>query len=135
MEYQKLYLENFYPERIFCVSILTCSTAGWLNAFIFSKRAKRMVSKTKKVKKEPEYRTLEERKEEVKNILKQLSRFELTPAYEPVKNLYKLFKEYIDEDKRIVVNIPFPMINRRIKGILARNKREDVSIALLNEKF
>ena len=59
-------------------------------------------SKTKKVKKEPEY---------------------------------KLFKEYIDEDKRIVVNIPFPMINRRIKGILARNKREDVSIALLNEKF
>tara|TARA_B100000470_G_scaffold166785_1_gene131285 strand:- start:341 stop:637 length:297 start_codon:yes stop_codon:yes gene_type:complete len=92
-------------------------------------------SKTKKVKKEPEYRTLEERKEEVKNILKQLSRFELTPAYEPVKNLYKLFKEYIDEDKRIVVNIPFPMINRRIKGILARNKREDVSIALLNEKF
>jgi len=92
-------------------------------------------SKIKREKKEPEYRTLEERKEEVKQILKQLTEFELTPAYEPVKKLYKLFKEYIDEDKRIVVNIPFPMIKRRIKGVLAINKREDVKIALLNEKF
>ena len=95
----------------------------------------RKKSKEKKVKKAPEYRSLTERKEEVKNILQQLSKFELTPAYDPVKQLYKLFKEYIDEDKRIVVNIPFPMINRRIKGILARNKREDVTISLLNEKF
>ena len=95
----------------------------------------RKKSKEKKVKKVPEYRSLTERKEEVKNILQQLSKFELTPAYDPVKQLYKLFKEYIDEDKRIVVNIPFPMINRRIKGILARNKREDVTISLLNENF
>jgi len=92
-------------------------------------------SKEKRIKKVPEYRSLTERKEEVKNILQQLSKFELTPAYEPVKKLYKLFKEYIDEDKRIIVNIPFPMINRRIKGILARNKREDVTISLLNEEF
>ena len=96
---------------------------------------KKKKSKEKKVKKAPEYRSLEERKGEVKNILKQLSEFELTPVYEPVKKLYKLFKEYIDEDKRIIVNIPFPMIKRRIKGVLAINKREDVTIALLNEKF
>ena len=38
-------------------------------------------------------------------------------TYEPVKLLYKKFKEYITEGQRIVVNIPFPEINRRIKGI------------------
>ena len=56
-------------------------------------------------------------------------------TYAPVKLLYKKFKEYITEGQRIVVNIPFPEINRRIKGILAISKNEDVTIALLNEKF
>ena len=28
MVFQKLYLEKYYAERIFCVSILTWSTAG-----------------------------------------------------------------------------------------------------------
>ena len=56
------------------------------------------VTEEKRIKKVPEYRSLTERKEEVKNILQQLSKFELTPAYEPVKKLYKLFKEYIKED-------------------------------------
>ena len=45
------------------------------------------------------------------------------------------FKEYITEGQRLVVNIPFPEINRRFKGILAISKNEDVTIALLNEKF
>ena len=92
-------------------------------------------TKKKKVKKEIVYRTKEQRQEEVKNVLTQLSEFELTPAYEPVKKLYDFFRTYIDTGDRIVVNIPFPMINRRIKGVLAINKREDVTIALLNEKF
>ena len=98
-------------------------------------KKKKKEKKEKKIKKKPEYRSLEERKEEVKNIMLQLSEFELTPTYEPVKKLYMLFKEYINEDKRIIVNIPFPMINRRIKGLLAINKSEDVTIALINEKF
>ena len=45
------------------------------------------------------------------------------------------FKEYISEGERLIVNIPFPEINRRIKGVLAINKKEDVTIALINEKF
>lgn len=92
-------------------------------------------SKIKREKKQQEYRSLDERKEEVKIIIKQLSEFDLNISYEPVKKLYLLFTEYIQEDKRIIVNIPFPMINRRIKGILARNKREEVTIGLINEKF
>ena len=91
--------------------------------------------KVKKEKKEPEYRTKEERQSEVKHILEQLSEFHLNPTYDPVKKLYLKFKEYISEGNRLIVNIPFPEINRRIKGVLAINKREDVTIALLNEKF
>ena len=91
--------------------------------------------KVKKEKKEPEYRTKEERQSEVKNILEQLSEFQLNLTYDPVKKLYLKFKEYISKGERLIVNIPFPEINRRIKGVLAINKREDVTIALLNEKF
>ena len=46
-------------------------------------------TKKKKVKKEIVYRTKEERKEEVKNILKQLSDFDLNIKYEPIKKLYQ----------------------------------------------
>ena len=91
--------------------------------------------KEKKEKKAPEYRTKQERQHEVKHILEQLSDFQLNPTYEPVKKLYLKFKEYINEGNRLIVNIPFPEINRRIKGVLAINKREDVTIALMNEKF
>ena len=92
-------------------------------------------NKTKREKKEKQYRTKEERQNEVKHILEQLSEFQLNPSYEPVKKLYLKFKEYINEGQRITVNIPFPEINRRIKGVLAINKREDVTIGLMNEKF
>ena len=61
--------------------------------------------------------------------------YQLNPTYEPVKKLYLKFKEYISEGERLLVNIPFPEINRRIKGVLAINKRKDVNIALMNEKF
>ena len=58
--------------------------------------------KVKKEKKEPEYRTKEERQSEVKHILEQLSEFHLNPTYDPVKKLYLKFKEYIlnQDDKK-----------------------------------
>jgi len=92
-------------------------------------------NKPKKEKREIVYRTKDERREEVRTILKQLSKFELTPRYEPVKELYKQFKRYIDTGDRIEINIPFPMINRRIKGLLAASVNENVWIKLQNEKF
>lgn len=91
--------------------------------------------KQEKRKKKPVYRNKKERQEEVKNIIIQLSDFNLNPKYEPIRKLYMLFKEYINEDRRIKINIPFPEINRRIKGLLAINKSEEVTIALINEKF
>jgi hypothetical protein len=89
----------------------------------------------KKEKKAPEYRDKKERQEEVSTILKQLSTYNLNPTYEPIKKLYRDFKDYISEGVRVIVNIPFPEVNRRIKGVLAINKREEVTIALMKEKF
>ena len=91
--------------------------------------------KPKRQKKEIVYRTKEERQNKVKEILSQLSNFDLNIKYEPIKKLYEKFKEYIQEGNRIEVNIPFPEINRRIKGVLAISVREEVWINLKNEKF
>ena len=91
--------------------------------------------KKKKEKKEPQYRTREQRQEEVKNVMQQLNDFNLNMTYKPIQKLMLLFKEYINEDKDIKVSIPFPEINRRIKGKLATNVKEEVTIALINEKF
>lgn len=95
----------------------------------------RKKKKQKKQKKEMKYRTKEERQEEVKNIIKQLNEFDLNIKYDPVKKLFSCFKEYIEHDKDIKVNIPFPEINRRIKGKLAISVNEEVNIGLFNEKF
>jgi len=90
---------------------------------------------TKRLKKEIVYRTKEERKGEVKEILNKLCDFDLNISYEPIKKLYQKFKEYIQEGNRIEINIPFPEINRRIKGLLAISIRENVWLNLKNEKF
>jgi hypothetical protein len=90
---------------------------------------------TKKEKREIIYRTKEERQNEIKEILVKLSEFNLNIKYEPIQKLYTLFKEYIEEGKRIEVNIPFKEIKRRIKGLLAISTREETWINLQNENF
>ena len=90
-------------------------------------------NKEKRTKNDVNYRTKDERQSEVMNIIKQISEFELTTEYDPIKQLYVLFREYINEDKRIEVNIPFPMVNRRIRGILATSINEKVWIKLESE--
>jgi hypothetical protein len=86
---------------------------------------------TKKV----EYKTKEQRKEDVRNIIKELNNFELTLRYEPVKKLYAHFKDFIENGNIVKVNIPFPMINRRIKGNLMPNVKADSAITLIKERF
>lgn len=86
---------------------------------------------TKKV----EYKTKEQRKEDVRNIIKELNKFELTLRYEPVKKLYAHFKDFIENGNVVKVNIPFPMINRRIKGNLMPNMKADSVITLVKERF
>lgn len=81
------------------------------------------------------FRTIKQRRNEIKNIILELNKFQLNTSYEPIKKLYILFKLYIENGERIKVNIPFPMINKRIKGILATSIKEEVWLRLENEKF
>ena len=91
--------------------------------------------KKEKKKKKVEYKTIEERKEQVKNILIEFTKFELGYKYEPVQLLYLLFKKYIDEGVAVKINIPFPMLQRRIVGELKIGKNENSVICLKKEKL
>jgi len=83
-------------------------------------------------KTQPMYRSKKERQEEVKNIILQLSKANLNTSFEPIKKLYVLFKKYINESKKIYVNIPFPEIKRIISGVLPIEKSEKVAMGLIN---
>ena len=91
-------------------------------------------TKKKKEKSQPEYRTKEERIEEIKPILSKLSELQLNPSYNEIRDLYEHIKLYIANGDRIEINIPFPAINKKIVGVLAINKREHVWVMLQNEK-
>ena len=65
---------------------------------------------TKKI----QYKTKEQRKEDVRNIIKELNKFELTLRYEPVKKLYAHFKDFIENGNIVKENIHLPMIKWRI---------------------
>lgn len=92
-------------------------------------------NKKNKVKKEykvSEYKTKEERQEQVKTIINEISKLELSNQYEPVKKLYACFKKYIDEGNNVKINIPFPMIQRTIVGELKIGKKEECVVCLQN---
>lgn len=95
------------------------------------------MTKVKQPKEEQqvENRSKQERQQEVREILTQLKTFELNMTYEPIKKLMSLLKTYINNGERIKVSIPFPEINRTIRGILAINKKEAVYIKLHYEKY
>ena len=81
------------------------------------------------------YKNIEERKLEVNDIITNLTSLQLTIQYEEIKELFKLMQIFIKEGNKIKVNIPFKMIERRIKGELLPGKREKSWIKLENEKF
>tara|TARA_B100000902_G_scaffold251538_1_gene238006 strand:+ start:258 stop:581 length:324 start_codon:yes stop_codon:yes gene_type:complete len=92
-------------------------------------------NKKNKVKKEykiSEYKTKEERQEQVKTIINEISKLELSNQYEPVKELYACFKIYIEQGNRVKINIPFPIIDRIIVGELKIGKKEECVICLQN---
>ena len=84
-------------------------------------------------KKNPVLRTKEERKNEVRIIINKLTELELTISYEPIKELFEILQKYINQGGKISISIPFPMIERRIKGLLTDTVNEKCWVALLHE--
>lgn len=94
------------------------------------KRGKK--SKTKKEYKLSEYKTKEERQEQVKTIIKEITNLGLSIQYEPVKELYTLLQKYINDGVVVKINIPFNEINRTIVGELKIGKKEECVLCLKN---
>lgn len=63
-------------------------------------------------------RNKEEKKKIILDIIKKIDELNLNNEYDPIKKLYELFKEYLDNDYSINVNISFPELNKKIIGLL-----------------
>jgi hypothetical protein len=72
-------------------------------------------------------RTKEERKIETNAIIKSLNDLKINTGY---RELYKCIQSYVNDGIRKEIDIPFPAISRRIKGVLALNKKEKVWVKL-----
>lgn len=83
-------------------------------------------------KKNPILKTKEERKEEIRIIINKLSELELTIAYEPIKELFKIMQKYINDGGKIKINIEFSMINKIITGLLPDTVNEKCWVKLVN---
>ena len=79
--------------------------------------------------------TEEYRIQEARIIIDKLTELKLTISYDPIKKLFIILQNYIKNGERTNVNIPFPMINKRIKGILSDTVNEKCWIKLEHEQF
>ena len=78
------------------------------------------------------YRTIEEKNIEVIKIITSLQKLNLNPRdYEPIRELYRRMNEYKKENKRIVIDIEFSEIHKRIEGVLANKRTEGVYVRLV----
>jgi hypothetical protein len=73
------------------------------------------------------YRTKEQRMSEIKPIIKKLSELKITASDHPeIKELLTKIQVYIQQGERIEINIPFPIADVDIQGVLATNIKERV---------
>ena len=100
-----------------------------------NKNKKKSKTTERKSKYIPILRTEEERSIECRQIINKLTELQLTILYEPIKELFIILQNYKKYGKKIKVNIAFPMINKRIKGILSDTLNEDCWIKLEHENF
>ena len=78
-------------------------------------------------------RTKEERKYETNKIITKLTELQLTIQYEPIKELFKILQDFINNGNEHEINIPFPLINKRIKGYLT-NRIDRECVVLLKHQ-
>ena len=75
-------------------------------------------------------RTEDERRAEVKPIMEKLNDLKFNVTYEPIKELYKILTTYIKTGETVKINIPFPQVGRRIRGVMHNSAKEPCWVKL-----
>ena len=75
-------------------------------------------------------RTREERETESRKIMEMLTSLDLTMAYDGVRELLPVLSKYVEDGVRTEVKIDISEIGRRIVGVLATSRREEVWLKL-----
>jgi len=77
-----------------------------------------------------QYRNEDERRQESLQILYQLKQNGISSKYPAIHTLIEELTRYVKEGVRIELSIPFPEMNKKIKGVLAVNKREECMVVM-----
>jgi hypothetical protein len=73
------------------------------------------------------YRTKEQRMTEIKPIINKLTELQIKASdHEEIRELLTKIQIYIQQGERIEINIPFPIADVEIKGVLATDIKERV---------
>ena len=79
-------------------------------------------------------RTKEQRMTEIKPIISKLTELKIKAnEHEEIRELLTKIQVYIQQGERIVINIPFPIADVDIKGVLATNVKERVWVKFTRE--
>jgi hypothetical protein len=77
-------------------------------------------------------RSKDERREQVRPIFEKLAELKLTASeHDEIRELFQILSAYVKTGDKQVINIPFPAINKRIKGTLEVNTSKDSCIRLI----
>ena len=77
-------------------------------------------------------RSKDERREQVRPIFEKLAELKLTASeHDEIKQLFQILSAYVKTGDKQSINIPFPAINKRIKGTLEPNTSKDSCIRLI----
>jgi tetrahydrodipicolinate N-succinyltransferase len=77
-------------------------------------------------------RSKDERREQVRPIFDKLAELKLTASeHDEIRELFQILSAYVKTGDKQVINIPFPAINKRIKGTLEVNTSKDSCIRLI----
>lgn len=77
-----------------------------------------------------EYRDENERRLESLRIIYKLKENNISSDYPAIKKLLLQLDKYVTTGNRIELSIPFPEMNKKIKGVLAVNKKEECVVVL-----
>jgi len=81
------------------------------------------------------HRTKEQRISEVKPIIMKLSELNIKAAeHEEIRDLLHKIQTYIQHGERIEINIPFPIADVDIKGLLATDVKERVWVKFTRDE-